>query len=120
MAEVMADEAACAAPAPLTQDPVRVARPKQVSAPVVVSEVHPLPCPLPSARAPIAKIALAQAPSGMESAAAQWAGPAPVVAALPPVPDVSEKVWCGGCDARVPQWFGRDCISANCELRGPL
>lgn len=64
------------------------------------------------------KIELANAPSGMEAVALKWRGPAEQRGALPPVPGEDGKVWCVGCDARVPTWFGRDCISVTCSLKG--
>jgi hypothetical protein len=38
------------------------------------------------------------------------------VASTPPALAV-DKVWCGTCSARVPEWFGDGCIAAACPLR---
>lgn len=100
--------------------PVRAMPPKPVSAPVAEVAKPPLPDQPAPARDPSPKLALGDAPSGMEDAARQWIKPPSLVCtvALPPVPDDNAKVWCSGCDARVPAWFGRDCISARCDLKG--
>lgn len=102
------------------RDPVGAMPPKPVSAPVAVEPQAPLPDCLPLARAPLVKIALDPVPSSMEATAAQWRKAVPDFSnnPLPPVPGKDGKVWCGGCDARVPTWFGRDCISTACALKG--
>jgi hypothetical protein len=62
------------------------------------------------------RIALDGAPSGMESTAESWRE-----AEIPPhgqTPAIDDgKAWCGPCDARVPKWFGHDCIAGACPLR---
>lgn len=106
-------------------NPVKAAPPKQASAPVTVMAALPLavstrPAPARAPIGPTGKIDIAAVPSGMEAAAQKWKAPAEHNSALPPVPGEDGKVWCAGCDARVPTWFGRDCISATCSLKGSL
>lgn len=104
-------------------NPAEAAPPKQASAPVAVMAALPLavstrPTPARAPIGPTGKIDIAAVPSGMEAAAQKWRAPEEQRNALPPVPGEDGKVWCAGCDARVPTWFGRDCISATCSLKG--
>lgn len=104
-------------------NPAEAAPPKQASAPVAVMAALPLavstrPAPARAPIGPTGKIDIAAVPSGMEAAAQKWKAPDEQRSALPPVPGEDGKVWCAGCDARVPTWFGRDCISATCSLKG--
>lgn len=101
--DVTAGETAPVSPQPVAKEPVAVPS-------------DPLPSPV---RSPSAERIALPAVSAMEAEAARWhrksqLKPEP----LAPVPVDDGKVWCVGCDARVPLWFGRDCISGTCSLKG--
>jgi len=84
--------------------------------PAPVSPPATVPCKVAGGEPVAGKrglIDLAAAPSSMELRSAPAATAAPRVALVD-----DGKVFCRGCDARVPAWFGQGCIAGDCDLRG--
>jgi hypothetical protein len=71
------------------------------------------------------RIAIADAPSGMEQTAARWRGPRPAPMEPPPIPEAKRNQVMCRCGSRssgrgfgpVPAWFGAKCIERDCPLR---
>lgn len=100
-------------PSPVTGKPGPVALPPAVPAQATLARAR---------TAPAARLALPKA-SEMETRAAQWRSGASTGSArtdqadVLPVVGEDGKAFCWRCDARVPTWFSRDCISGDCTLR---
>ena len=62
---------------------------------------------------PPVRIDLTKAPSGMELRAQRQSSESLARVA----PPADGKIFCALCDARVPTWFGTDCIAGDCSLR---
>ena len=85
---------------------LRQAQPERVVGGVAVR------APVPAAE----RIALPQSASAMEALFVPSQDPSFALRVSGATLD-DGKIWCGPCEHRVPDWFGRDCITVGCPLK---